>query len=115
KQGKPRAFFPALRALVVEKSPLFLMAVAGGAVTVYVHSREHALTASMPFAWRFKNAIFSYVAYLGKAIWPVRLAPYYPHPENTLTWTTVALAGLALAGITALVWRLRARKYLSMG
>ena len=91
-QGKPLAFFAAFRALVIEKIPLFLMAAAGGAITVYVHSREHALTASMPFAWRFKNAIFSYVAYLAKAIWPVGLAPYYPHPENTLAWTIVALA-----------------------
>jgi protein O-mannosyl-transferase len=113
--GEPRAFFTALRALVIEKIPLFLMAAAGGAVTVYVHSREHALTATMPFSWRFKNAIFSYVAYLGKAIWPAKLAPYYPHPENTLTWTVVALAGLVLAAITALVWKFRARKYLLMG
>src|SRR5277367_1314295 len=114
-QGNPRPFFRALRALVIEKIPLFIMAAAGGAVTVYVHSREHALTATMPFSWRFKNAIYSYVAYLAKAIWPAGLAPYYPHPENTLTWTIVALAGLALAAITALVWRHRQRKYLVMG
>jgi tetratricopeptide (TPR) repeat protein len=114
-QGKPRTFFAAVRALVIEKIPLFVMAAAGGAVTVYVHSREHALTATMPFSWRFKNAIFSYLAYLGKAVWPARLAPYYPHPENTLTWATVALAGLALAAISLLVWRFRERKYLLMG
>jgi tetratricopeptide (TPR) repeat protein len=114
-QGKPRAFFPMLRKLVMEKIPLFVMAAAGGAVTVYVHSREHALTATMPFSWRFKNAIFSYAAYLGKAIWPVGLAPYYPHPENTLSWTVVALAGLALTAISLLVWRFRDRKYLVMG
>jgi protein O-mannosyl-transferase len=114
-EGKPREFFAALRALVIEKIPLFLMAAAGGAVTVYVHLREHALTATMPFSWRFKNTIFSYVAYLGKAIWPVGLAPYYPHPENTLTWTIVALSGLALAAITLVVWRFRERKYLVMG
>jgi Tfp pilus assembly protein PilF len=114
-QGKPRAFFPALSKLVIEKIPLFMMAAVGGAVTVYVHSREHALTATMPFSWRFKNAIFSYLAYLGKAIWPARLAPYYPHPENTLTWTTVALAALTLVAISLLVWRFRERKYLMMG
>ncbi len=113
--GNPRKFFVALRALVIEKIPLFVMAVAGGAVTVYVHSREHALTATMPFSWRFKNAIFSYLAYLGKAIWPVGLAPYYPHPENTLSWAIVALSGLTLAAITLVVWRLRARKYLLVG
>jgi Tfp pilus assembly protein PilF len=114
-EGKPRTFFAGLRALVIEKIPLFVMAAAGGAVTVYVHSREHALTATMPFSWRFKNAIFSYLAYLGKAVWPARLAPYYPHPENTLTWTTTALAGLALAAISLLVWRFRERKYLLIG
>jgi Tfp pilus assembly protein PilF len=113
--GNSRKFYPALRALVIEKIPLFVMAAAGGAVTVYVHSREHALTATMPFSWRFKNAIFSYLAYLGKAIWPVGLAPYYPHPENTLSWTIVALSGLALAAITLIVWRFRERKYLLMG
>jgi Tfp pilus assembly protein PilF len=114
-EGKPRAFFAALRALVIEKIPLFVMAAAGGTVTVYVHSREHALTAAMPFSWRFKNAIFSYVAYQWKAIWPVGLAPYYPHPENTLSWATVALSGLALAAITLIVWRFRERKYLVVG
>jgi Tfp pilus assembly protein PilF len=114
-EGASRPFFAALRALVIEKIPLFVMAAAGGAVTVYVHSREHALTSSMPFSWRFKNAIFSYIAYLGKAIWPVGLAPYYPHPENTLAWTIVALAGLALVGISAIVWRFRERKYLLFG
>ena len=113
--GRPRAFFTALRVLVIEKIPLFVMAAVGGAVTVYVHSREHALTATMPFSWRFKNAIFSYLAYLGKAIWPVGLAPYYPHPENTLSWAIVVLSGLALAAITLIVWRFRERKYLVMG
>ena len=113
--GNPRAFFPALRALIVEKIPLFVMAAAGGAITVYVHSREHALTATMPFSWRFKNAIFSYLAYLGKAIWPIHLAPFYPHPENTLRWITVILAAVGLAAISALVWRFRERKYLVMG
>ncbi|HKV24254.1 MAG TPA: tetratricopeptide repeat protein [Candidatus Acidoferrum sp.] len=114
-QGNPRKFWPSLGALIVEKIPLFLMAAAGGAVTVFVHSREHALTATMPFAWRFKNAIFSYLAYLGKAIWPAKLAPFYPHPQNTLGWTPVILAAIGLALITAAVWKFRARKYLVMG
>ena len=108
-------FFPALLRLVVEKIPLFLLAIAGGVVTLVVHSREHALTAAMPFAWRFKNAIFSYVMYLAKALWPAKLAPYYPHPENSLSWLTVALAGLVLLGISFMVWRHRDRKYLVMG
>jgi len=113
--GNPRTFFAALPSLVLEKIPLFVMAAAGGVVTLLVHSGEHALTATMPFAWRFKNAIFSYVAYLGKLIFPLGLAPYYPHPENTLSWWIVILSGVALIGISLLVWRFRARKYLLVG
>lgn len=113
--GTARTFFVGLRSLVIEKIPLFAMAIAGGAVTLLVHSGEHALTASMPFAWRFKNAIFSYLAYLGKLIWPVGLAPYYPHPENSLSWMLVIFSGLALLAVTAAVWRFRQRKYLRVG
>ena len=112
--GAARPFLSMFSRLVVEKIPLFLMAIAGGAITLYVHRREHALTAAMPFTWRFKNAIFSYVMYLAKAIWPAGLAPYYPHPENSLSWAVVGLSGIALAGITLLAWRHRRRKYLWM-
>ena len=112
--GAAQSFLPTFSHLVAEKIPLFVMAIAGGAITLYVHRREHALTAAMPFAWRFKNAIFAYVMYLAKAIWPAGLAPYYPHPENSLSWTVVGLAGIALAGITLLAWRHRHRKYLWM-
>jgi len=112
--GPAQSFLLTFSRLVVEKIPLFLLAIAGGAITLYVHRREHEVAAAMPFAWRFKNAIFSYVMYLAKAIWPAGLAPYYPHPENSLSWTLVGLAGIALAGITLLAWRHRRRKYLLM-
>lgn len=112
--GAEQSFLRTFSRMVVEKIPLFAMAIAGGAITLYVHRREHALTAAMPFAWRFKNAIFSYVMYLAKAIWPAGLAPYYPHPENSLSWAVVGLSGIALAGITLLAWRHRRRKYLLM-
>lgn len=112
--GQPQAFLPRLLRLIFEKVPLFGMAAVGGAITLYVHRREHALTAAMPLSWRFRNAIFSYLAYLGKAIWPSGLAPYYPHPENSLSWMVVGLAACALLGITALAWRYRRRKYLLM-
>jgi protein O-mannosyl-transferase len=106
-----RSFFP----LVIEKIPLLLLAVAGGAVTVYIHTTEHALAWAMPFSWRIKNVIYSYLAYLGKAIWPSRLAAFYPHPENSLPWWKVILAAIVLAGISALVWRFRQRRYLVVG
>jgi tetratricopeptide (TPR) repeat protein len=113
--SEPRRFLQTLRHLVVEKIPLILLAVAGGWMTLYMHRKEGALTTVMPFSWRFKNAIYSYVAYLGKTIWPSRLSVFYPHPENSLPWWKVLLATLALAGISGLVLRFREKRYLAVG
>jgi len=101
--------------LVLEKIPLFALSVAAGAMTLFVHHKEGALTASMPFAWRVKNALYSYVAYLGKEIWPSHLAVFYPHPENYLAWSVVAICTLFLLAITALAWRYRQHRYLLVG
>lgn len=101
--------------LILEKVPLLLMSVAAAGMTLYVHAREHALAGGMPLGWRVKNGIYSYLAYLGKTILPVRLGAFYPHPENSLSWLTVTLCAVVLLGVTALVWKSRARKYLIFG
>ncbi len=113
--SEPRKFSQTLLTLVAEKIPLLLLAAAGGAMTLYMHSKEGALTAAMPLSWRLKNVIYSYSAYVGKAIWPTRLAVFYPHPENSLPWWKVIAAGVLLLGISGIVWRLRARRYLTVG
>jgi tetratricopeptide (TPR) repeat protein len=84
-------------------------------MTVHVHKREGALSAALPLSWRVKNCIYSYLAYLGKIAWPTRLAVFYPHPENTLGWGKVAVAGLILIGITVAVFKFRDKKYLPVG
>src|SRR5712675_390344 len=48
-------------------------------------------------------------------VWPVRLAPLYPHPGDSLSAWQVVLAALVLITITAAVWRFRARRYLLVG
>jgi len=111
----PQKFSRTLFTLVAEKIPLLLLAIAGGAMTLYVHGKEGALTAAMPLSWRLKNVIYSYLAYVGKAIWPTRLAVFYPHPENSLPSWKVIAAGVLLLGISGIVWRLRARRYLTVG
>jgi Tfp pilus assembly protein PilF len=101
--------------LVIEKIPLLLLAAAAGWMTLHVNRREGALAAAMPFSWRLKNVVYSYGAYLGKAIWPSRLAVFYPHPENSLPWWKVIIAALIVASISGMVWRFRARPYLVVG
>ena len=108
-------FLQTLGRLVVEKIPLILLAAAGGWMTLYVHRKEGALTTVMPFSWRLKNAVYSYVAYLGKTIWPSRLAVFYPHPENSLPWSKILLATVILAGISGIVLCFREKRYLAVG
>jgi protein O-mannosyl-transferase len=104
-----------LTRLLLEKIPLFLMSAGAGWLTLEIHRKEKALTAVMPLAWRLKNVIYSYAAYLGKAIWPTRLAVFYPHPENSLAVWKVVLAALIIVGISILVYANRRRKYLVVG
>ncbi|MGB7497200.1 MAG: tetratricopeptide repeat protein [Candidatus Acidiferrum sp.] len=101
--------------LVKEKIPLLLLSAAAGWITVGIHQKEGALTATMPISWRLKNVVYSYAVYLWKAVWPTRLAVFYPHPENHLPLWQVTLAALVLIAITTLVWKYRKTKYLTVG
>jgi protein O-mannosyl-transferase len=110
-----RPFFPALGKMLVEKIPLFAMAAAAGWMTLHVHRSEGALAGAMPLAWRLKNVVYSYLWYLGKTVWPAKLAVFYPHPENSLVWWQVAGAALAVVVISAFVWHFRQKRYLVVG
>jgi len=114
-EGGARVLLGKFGRLALEKIPLFLMAAAVARITFNIHRREGAMAEAMPFAWRLKNSIYSYVAFLGKVIWPTGLAVFYPHPENRLSWWVVGAAALALVGISAMVWHHRARRYLLVG
>ena len=97
--------------LWLEKLPLFAMAAAVSVVT-YRAQHEAGSVVSMekitPWA-RLGNAVWSYLAYLGHAIWPAGLAAFYPHLESALpTWRAV-LAALVIAALTAGLWWFRAR------
>src|SRR4029077_100 len=113
--AEKRGFASSFLALAIEKIPLLLLAAAAGWMTLRVNRREGALAMAMPFSWRLKNAVYSYWAYLGKAIWPTRLAVFYPHPENSLPWWKVIVAALLLACISWIVWHFRERRYLLVG
>lgn len=113
--AEKRGFASSFLALAMEKIPLLLMAAAAGWMTLHVNRREGALAMAMPLSWRLKNSVYSYLAYLGKAIWPVRLAVFYPHPEDSLAWWKVIIAAFLLVCISGTVWHFRKRKYLLMG
>ena len=98
-----------LRRLVVEKAPLFALAMVSCIVTVIVQSQGGAMRSltQYPLSQRAGNAAVSYVLYLGKAIWPSGLSIYYPYPYEGLPAWEIACAVVALAVVTVLCVRAR--------
>jgi tetratricopeptide (TPR) repeat protein len=113
-----RDFSPrSLKALVIEKLPLFLMSATDCAVTLVAQGKAGAVTTfeRFPFPVRLANAIYSYVAYLWKTVWPAHLANVYPHPGSSLSaWKVVAAAALLIIASTAFL-KLRSSRYLIVG
>ena len=104
--------------LVAEKIPLFALAAASSWITLYAQRSGGALgsTELLPLGLRIENAIYSYVAYVGKGLWPWRLAVFYPHPEGYIRGWQVFVAGLLIVAVSAVVWRLREkRRYCVVG
>jgi protein O-mannosyl-transferase len=100
--------------LVLEKMPLLALSAASAVITLYVQRAGGAVgsTKILPVAVRVKNAIYSYLIYVEKAVWPSRLAVFYPHPEGSLALWKVLGATVLLAAVTAVFWHFSARRYL---
>jgi tetratricopeptide (TPR) repeat protein len=109
----PRTF----RYLVWEKLPLFVIAAADSVVTMLAQRAGNAVrtVTEVSLSARLGNVFVSYVRYIGKALWPSRLAAMYPRPANSLpAWQVVGAVALLLL-ISALVLRWRDRRYLAVG
>ena len=103
--------------LVREKIPLFVLSLASSIVTFEVQSAGNAFHPATQFSLvvRLENAIFAYGLYLWKALWPARLAVFYPHPGATIKAWQVALSCTVLAAITAITLLAGRKKYLMTG
>lgn len=108
------------RRLWLEKLPLFLLSAATVPVTVLSQKAGGSLY-ELPLAARLVNAPLSYVAYLWKAIWPVKLAVFYPHPfeaRDGIDFPLIAgatVCAVALVAATFIAARARTRPYLLVG
>ena len=103
-----------LRWLVLEKVPLLGLCVVDAILTLRAQSTGGA-TSSYGFVLRLENALVSYAQYLGKAIWPTRLALFYPYPVRPYPLLEVAGSLLLLLAVTAGVAMARRRRYLTVG
>jgi tetratricopeptide (TPR) repeat protein len=103
--------------LVAEKWPLFALAAGGALVTFVVQQRIGAMipVEAMPPARRVANAVLSCWWYVGKTLWPARLAAYYPlAPVTNWVGALVGAAGLVLVTAFCLL-QVRRRPYLAVG
>jgi Flp pilus assembly protein TadD len=107
-----------LRAAVLEKMPLFLLAFLVGAITYVAQRDQGAVTpgAALPFAARFANAPDASLAYLGDVFFPSSLSPFHPFPlAGTPLWRA-AVGALVLVAISVLALRqARSRPWLLVG
>ena len=117
---KHRKTTAVLKTAVVDKIPLFALAVIEAMIAVAsqrsggaVHSLQ-----SLDLYVRVKNALVAYCSYLSSFFWPKGLCAYYPHPLDSLHVGQAVAAGLLLVAITVFViWgsvRLK-RRYLCVG
>ena len=108
----PRSF----AGLLVEKLPLFLIAAAGSAITLWTQRVGTAVRSldEFPLTARLGNALVSYVRYLSHTFWPSKLAPLYPH-EGVLPFWQVGLSLVFLTLVTVLVFYCRKERYLLVG
>jgi len=103
--------------LVIEKLPLFALSAGSAVMTMSEQRAGGAMRSTVQFSLgtRLANAIVAYASYLWKMIWPLRLAPMYPHPGETLAGWQILISILVLAGITVLVLIRREKRYLAVG
>ena len=112
-----RRWGPGGGVVLLEKLPLFALAVAAGVLTIIAQKTDTAVRSLDEFSLyaRLGNAAVSFVAYLGMVLWPHPLAVFYPHPGELPAWQ-VAAAVLVLLLLTGAVLVLARRApYLLVG
>jgi hypothetical protein len=89
--------------LIIEKVPLFILSAASSIVTYVIQQSAGAmeLGKSYPLNIRISNAAVSYIAYIGKLIYPSRLAILYPYPGDSLPLWQPIVSLLMLVVISA--------------
>ena len=111
-------FQPAtVRRLIIEKWPLFAIALIFAAITLATQSAQGVRSLSdVSLTLRAMNASTACVAYVGQFVWPVDLAVFYPFPRHGISLGDFLISVLALLFVTVVAlgsWR--RRPYLAVG
>jgi cytochrome c-type biogenesis protein CcmH/NrfG len=109
--ASPKAALVSALRLLAEKVPLLTLSAAASVLALVAQKRGGGLGSSdlYPIDDRIANAIVSYTAYIGKTIWPSKLAVFYPFPKD---FSTILVAGSLLVLVIITVLAIRwARQY----
>jgi tetratricopeptide (TPR) repeat protein len=104
--------------LFIEKIPLFVIVFASSIVTYIVQEKGGAVRTikDCGFPFRLANALISYFQYIIKMIWPARLAIFYPHPgQNVSFFYAVMSAGFLLIATILILRFSKNHRYLFTG
>ena len=111
--------------LVLEKIPFLVLAAVSSVLTFVAQSHNYTPFGGLPIALRVATAITTYLKYLGKTIWPLDLAIFYPNPNaryfaphqtpfypasEQWPWWQITAAFVFLAAVSVLVVLRRSRE-----
>jgi tetratricopeptide (TPR) repeat protein len=93
-----------LMSLLLEKVPLLALSAVSAVITFLLQRTGDTQTDPMPLVWRVENALIGCITYIRQMVWPVDLAPFYPHLEGGLPIWELALAVIFLLTLTIAAW-----------
>ena len=110
-------FWRHARRLTLEKLPLMLLAAGCLALTYATQQQLGAVAAfeELPLRIRLSNAATSYLAYIGKAIWPQGLVAFYPYRPSLSAPLALACAAGIGALCAAAIAAVRRAPYVTVG
>ncbi|MBN2019418.1 MAG: tetratricopeptide repeat protein [Sedimentisphaerales bacterium] len=107
-----------IRWLLIEKIPMLAMSIVLSIVTVFAQQSGGAVMKleEIPFDSRAANMFVSYISYIGKMIWPDKLAVFYPHISENLQMNKAAACTLLFFLISVLsIYLGRRRRFIATG
>jgi tetratricopeptide (TPR) repeat protein len=99
-----------------EKVPLFVLIILSSIITYIAAQSARAVLSDMfPLGVRIMNAFISYIAYIGKMIWPSNLAVFYPYQKFLVPWQVLGSVLLLITITLLVIWRAKRFPYLATG
>lgn len=104
--------------LLREKIPLFALSAVSSLVTLKAQGAGGAVSTlqTLPLGVRVANAAVSYVQYVWKTAYPLKLMALYAHPGRSLpVWVVIGCGALMALATIAAIMCVRSRPYVIVG